>query len=123
MISGARFVINLWTWKVFKLRYSTAVSDFAWSVDSVIALNCVLSRTDHPVVKLLRKHQYRVYNRLYPIVSKGLPKSPAMPLRPRHSIHNPLHPGKRLVWKTVGSYLCSPGFFFVLPSFNFVNEI
>ncbi|XP_005937500.1 VPS9 domain-containing protein 1 [Haplochromis burtoni] len=52
----------------------------------------LLSRSDHPVVKLLRKHQYRVYNRLYPIVSKGLPKSPAMPLRPRHSIHNPLHP-------------------------------
>ncbi|XP_062245124.1 VPS9 domain-containing protein 1 isoform X1 [Platichthys flesus] len=40
----------------------------------------LLSRSDHPVVKLLRKHQYRVYNRLYPIVSKG--RSPALLLRP-----------------------------------------
>ncbi|CAN9498686.1 unnamed protein product [Ophioblennius macclurei] len=35
----------------------------------------LLSRSDHPVVKLLRKHQYRLYNRLYPIVSShGLPR-------------------------------------------------
>ncbi|CAB1428731.1 unnamed protein product [Pleuronectes platessa] len=40
----------------------------------------LLSRSDHPVVKLLRKHQYRVYNRLYPIVSKG--RSRALLLRP-----------------------------------------
>ncbi|XP_029289525.1 VPS9 domain-containing protein 1 isoform X2 [Cottoperca gobio] len=52
----------------------------------------LLSRSDHPVVKLLRKHQYRVYNRLYPIVSKGLPQSPALPLRPSRSTHNLLHP-------------------------------
>ncbi|XP_034031560.1 VPS9 domain-containing protein 1 isoform X2 [Thalassophryne amazonica] len=37
----------------------------------------LLSRSDHPVVKLLRKHQFQVYNRLYPIVSKGLHQSPA----------------------------------------------
>lgn len=52
----------------------------------------LLSRSDHPVVKLLRKHQYRIYNRLYPLVSKSLPQSPARPLRPSHSIHNLLHP-------------------------------
>uniref|UniRef100_A0A3P8S7S9 VPS9 domain containing 1 n=1 Tax=Amphiprion percula TaxID=161767 RepID=A0A3P8S7S9_AMPPE len=52
----------------------------------------LLSRSDHPVVKLLRKHQYRIYNRLYPIVSKGLPQSPNMPLRPSRSIHNLLRP-------------------------------
>ncbi|KAM7396336.1 hypothetical protein PAMP_019381 [Pampus punctatissimus] len=52
----------------------------------------LLSRSDHPVVKLLRKHQYRVYNRLYPIVSKGLPQSPAVALRPSHSTQNLLHP-------------------------------
>ncbi|XP_060933300.1 VPS9 domain-containing protein 1 [Limanda limanda] len=42
----------------------------------------LLSRSDHPVVQLLRKHQYRVYNRLYPIVSKGRVQSPALLLRP-----------------------------------------
>ncbi|TNN28911.1 VPS9 domain-containing protein 1 [Liparis tanakae] len=52
----------------------------------------LLSRADHPVVKLLRKHQYRVYNRLYPIVSKALPHSPALPLRHSCSSHNLLHP-------------------------------
>ncbi|XP_040894992.1 VPS9 domain-containing protein 1 isoform X2 [Toxotes jaculatrix] len=52
----------------------------------------LLSRSDHPVVKLLRKHQYRIYNRLYPIVSKGLPQSPALLLRPSRSTHNLLHP-------------------------------
>ncbi|XP_075996400.1 VPS9 domain-containing protein 1 isoform X2 [Genypterus blacodes] len=52
----------------------------------------LLSRSDHPVVKLLRKHQYRVYNRLYPIVSKTVPpQSPALPLRPSCSSHS-LHP-------------------------------
>ncbi|XP_059190915.1 VPS9 domain-containing protein 1 [Centropristis striata] len=56
----------------------------------------LLSRTDHPVVKLLRKLQYRVYNRLYPIISKGLPQSPALPLRPSHSTHNLLHPETKM---------------------------
>lgn len=51
------------------------------------------SRSDHPVVKLLRKHQYRIYNRLYPIVSKGLPQSPALPIRPSPSVHS-LNPGR-----------------------------
>ncbi|XP_026167840.1 VPS9 domain-containing protein 1 isoform X2 [Mastacembelus armatus] len=51
----------------------------------------LLSQSEHPVVKLLRKHQYRIYNRLYPIVSKGLPKSPAQPLRSSSSTHNLLH--------------------------------
>uniref|UniRef100_A0A3Q3BEA5 VPS9 domain containing 1 n=1 Tax=Kryptolebias marmoratus TaxID=37003 RepID=A0A3Q3BEA5_KRYMA len=52
----------------------------------------LLSRSDHPVVKLLRKHQYRIYNKLYPIVSKGLPQSPTLSLRSSHSVHNLLHP-------------------------------
>uniref|UniRef100_UPI0037E7E3B8 VPS9 domain-containing protein 1 n=1 Tax=Semicossyphus pulcher TaxID=241346 RepID=UPI0037E7E3B8 len=63
----------------------------------------LLSRSDHPVVKLLRKHQYRVYNRLYPIVSKGLPQSPSLQLRPSRSTHNLLHPEtQRKPAKTVG---------------------
>ncbi|XP_056271864.1 VPS9 domain-containing protein 1 isoform X2 [Pseudoliparis swirei] len=62
--------------------------------DSLVSgLVCyLLSRADHPVVKLLRKHQYRVYNRLYPIVSKALPHSPSLPLRHSCSSHNLLHP-------------------------------
>lgn len=36
----------------------------------------LLSQSDHPVVKLLRKHQYRIYNKLYPIVSKAVDQSP-----------------------------------------------
>ncbi|XP_042352505.1 VPS9 domain-containing protein 1 isoform X1 [Plectropomus leopardus] len=52
----------------------------------------LLSQSDHPVVKLLRKYQYRIYNRLYPIVSKGFPRSPALPLRPSRSTQNLNHP-------------------------------
>ncbi|KAM7002400.1 VPS9 domain-containing protein 1 isoform 1-T1 [Tautogolabrus adspersus] len=64
----------------------------------------LLSRSDHPVVKLLRKHQYKVYNRLYPIVSKGLPQSPDLQLRPSRSTHNLLHPETpRKPARTVGS--------------------
>ncbi|XP_070827959.1 VPS9 domain-containing protein 1 isoform X1 [Chaetodon trifascialis] len=64
----------------------------------------LLSRSDHPVVKLLKKHQYRVYNKLYPIVSKGLPHSPALPLRPSHSTQNLCHPeAQRKPTRTVGS--------------------
>ncbi|XP_011474759.1 VPS9 domain-containing protein 1 isoform X2 [Oryzias latipes] len=51
----------------------------------------LLSRSDHPVVKMLRKHQYRIYNRLYPLVIKGAPQSPALPLRPSRSVHSLLH--------------------------------
>uniref|UniRef100_A0A7N8YJC4 VPS9 domain containing 1 n=1 Tax=Mastacembelus armatus TaxID=205130 RepID=A0A7N8YJC4_9TELE len=58
----------------------------------------LLSQSEHPVVKLLRKHQYRIYNRLYPIVSKGLPKSPAQPLRSSSSTHNLLHSGGARAW-------------------------
>ncbi|XP_033943403.1 VPS9 domain-containing protein 1 isoform X1 [Pseudochaenichthys georgianus] len=54
----------------------------------------LLSRADHPVVNLLRKHQYRVYNRLYPIISKGLVQSPPRPLTPSRSTHL-LHPEKK----------------------------
>ncbi|XP_077423752.1 VPS9 domain-containing protein 1 isoform X2 [Vanacampus margaritifer] len=52
----------------------------------------LLSRSDHPVVKLLKKHQYRIYNRLYPIVSKGLPASHVLPLKKSNSTHNLPHP-------------------------------
>ncbi|KAJ7997765.1 hypothetical protein DPEC_G00215520 [Dallia pectoralis] len=45
----------------------------------------LLSCPDHPVMKLLKRHQYRVYNRLYPIVSKCLPASPALSIKPSHS--------------------------------------
>ncbi|XP_035859126.1 VPS9 domain-containing protein 1 isoform X1 [Sander lucioperca] len=72
----------------------------------------LLSRSDHPVVKLLRKHQYRVYNRLYPIVSKRLPQSPALPLRPSRSTHNLLHPDsqtKPTRGSSVGSQSFSTG--------------
>uniref|UniRef100_A0A3Q3JKF5 VPS9 domain-containing protein n=1 Tax=Monopterus albus TaxID=43700 RepID=A0A3Q3JKF5_MONAL len=64
--------------------------------------NCLQS--DHPVVKLLRKHQFRIYNRLYPIVSKGLPQSPALLLRPSHSTHNLLHSGKVRTWHLAQSF-------------------
>ncbi|KAM3608997.1 uncharacterized protein V6R79_008213 [Siganus canaliculatus] len=64
----------------------------------------LLSRSDHPVMKLLRKHQYGIYNRLYPIISKGLPPTPALPLTPSHSTHNLLHPeSQRKPIRTVSS--------------------
>uniref|UniRef100_A0A672JE29 VPS9 domain containing 1 n=1 Tax=Salarias fasciatus TaxID=181472 RepID=A0A672JE29_SALFA len=53
---------------------------------------CLISfsyRSDHPVVKLLRKHQYRVYNRLYPIVNTSADHqsfiSSSSSLSPSHS--------------------------------------
>ncbi|XP_044212752.1 VPS9 domain-containing protein 1 isoform X2 [Thunnus albacares] len=71
----------------------------------------LLSRSDHPVVKLLRKHQYRVYNKLYPIISKGLPQSPAVPLRPSRSTHNLLHPEtQRKPTTTAGSSVGAQSF-------------
>ncbi|KAM9503618.1 VPS9 domain-containing protein 1-like isoform 3-T7 [Salvelinus alpinus] len=48
-------------------------------------VSCLLSCPDHPVMMLLKRLQYRVYNRLYPIVSKSLPASPALPMKPSHS--------------------------------------
>uniref|UniRef100_A0A4W5MER2 VPS9 domain containing 1 n=1 Tax=Hucho hucho TaxID=62062 RepID=A0A4W5MER2_9TELE len=48
-------------------------------------VSCLLSCPDHPVMMLLKRLQYRVYNRLYPIVSKSLPPSPALPMKPSHS--------------------------------------
>uniref|UniRef100_A0A3Q3WNI7 VPS9 domain-containing protein n=1 Tax=Mola mola TaxID=94237 RepID=A0A3Q3WNI7_MOLML len=68
----------------------------------------LLSRSDHPVVKLLRKYQYRVYNKLYPIVSKGLPLTPAVPLKPSHSSHNLLKPS-RIIGHSIGGRSFSSG--------------
>uniref|UniRef100_A0AAV2L4D8 VPS9 domain-containing protein n=1 Tax=Knipowitschia caucasica TaxID=637954 RepID=A0AAV2L4D8_KNICA len=39
-------------------------------------ISFLFSQSDHPVVKLLRKHQYRIYSRLYPLVCKSV-KSPS----------------------------------------------
>ncbi|XP_062418937.1 VPS9 domain-containing protein 1 isoform X2 [Pungitius pungitius] len=72
----------------------------------------LLSRSDHPVVKLLRKHQYRVYNRLYPIVSKGLPHSPALPLRhscSTHSLHHTETQKRPTRGSSLGGYSFSAG--------------
>ncbi|KAM8891194.1 VPS9 domain-containing protein 1 isoform 2-T4 [Spinachia spinachia] len=72
----------------------------------------LLSRSDHPVVKLLRKHQYRVYNRLYPIVSKGLPHSPALPPRPfcsTHSLHHTETQKRSTRGSSIGGYSFSAG--------------
>ncbi|XP_024911756.1 VPS9 domain-containing protein 1 isoform X2 [Cynoglossus semilaevis] len=54
----------------------------------------LLSRSDHPVVKLLRKHQYSVYNRLYPIISSAAAHSPAPQPTPSHSDHSLLQTGQ-----------------------------
>lgn len=48
----------------------------------------LLSRTDHPVMQLLKKLQYRVYNRLYPIISKGLLGSPQQHQEPQRNLNN-----------------------------------
>uniref|UniRef100_A0A4W5JSL7 VPS9 domain containing 1 n=1 Tax=Hucho hucho TaxID=62062 RepID=A0A4W5JSL7_9TELE len=48
-------------------------------------VSCLLSCPDHPVIKLLKRLQYRVYNRLYPLVSKSLPASPALLMKPSRS--------------------------------------
>uniref|UniRef100_A0A3B3DUS1 VPS9 domain containing 1 n=1 Tax=Oryzias melastigma TaxID=30732 RepID=A0A3B3DUS1_ORYME len=71
-----------WKAKLKKNPEESLVSDL---------VSYLLSRSDHPVVKMLRKHQYRIYNRLYPLVIKGAPQSPAPPLRPSRSVHSLLH--------------------------------
>ncbi|KAG7281531.1 hypothetical protein CRUP_007565 [Coryphaenoides rupestris] len=48
----------------------------------------LLSCPDHPVMILLRKHQYRVYNRLYPIISKGLLGSHHLNQEPQKNLNN-----------------------------------
>uniref|UniRef100_H2SKG3 VPS9 domain containing 1 n=1 Tax=Takifugu rubripes TaxID=31033 RepID=H2SKG3_TAKRU len=63
----------------------------------------LLSQSDHPVVKLLRRHQYRIYNRLYPIVSKGLPRSPALSLQSSRSTPS-FHRGGKPVGSVDGSF-------------------
>uniref|UniRef100_A0AAY5KP43 VPS9 domain-containing protein n=1 Tax=Esox lucius TaxID=8010 RepID=A0AAY5KP43_ESOLU len=58
-------------------------------------VSCLLSCPDHPVMKLLKRHQYKVYNRLYPIVSKSLPASPAQLIKPSHSTQSLSIPDSR----------------------------
>ncbi|XP_033824353.1 VPS9 domain-containing protein 1 [Periophthalmus magnuspinnatus] len=71
----------------------------------------LLSQADHPVVKLLRKYQYRIYNSLYPIVSKGLLQSPGVELRPSLSSQNLLQPDTlRRPERRVSSSVCSHSF-------------
>uniref|UniRef100_A0A8C5D7A4 VPS9 domain-containing protein n=1 Tax=Gouania willdenowi TaxID=441366 RepID=A0A8C5D7A4_GOUWI len=62
--------------------------------DASIVLGLVsylLSCSDHPVVQLLRKHQYRVYNRLYPIVSRSHLESASLSLNSSHRTQKFLH--------------------------------
>ncbi|TSK38480.1 VPS9 domain-containing protein 1 [Bagarius yarrelli] len=51
---------------------------------------------EHPVVKLLKKLQYQVYNRLYPIISQTVPPSPtpgsSMSLKPSYSAQSLMLP-------------------------------
>lgn len=71
----------------------------------------LLSQPDHPVVKLLRKQQYCVYNRLYPIVSKDIAQSPAVKLRTSLSSHNLLQPDTpRRRARAMSSSVCSQSF-------------
>uniref|UniRef100_A0A8C2GTG2 VPS9 domain containing 1 n=1 Tax=Cyprinus carpio TaxID=7962 RepID=A0A8C2GTG2_CYPCA len=55
-------------------------------------ISCLLSYPDHPVMKLLKRLQYRLYNRLYPIVSQCVPLSTApghsLPLKPSRSVQS-----------------------------------
>ncbi|KAG7333349.1 hypothetical protein KOW79_003484 [Hemibagrus wyckioides] len=59
-------------------------------------VNYLLSCPEHPVVKLLKKLQYQVYNRLYPIISQTAPSSPkpghSVSLKPSHSAQSLLLP-------------------------------
>ncbi|XP_039506416.1 VPS9 domain-containing protein 1-like [Pimephales promelas] len=52
-------------------------------------ISCLLSYPDHPVMKLLKKLQYHVYSRLYPIVSQCVPLDTvpgcSLPLKPSRS--------------------------------------
>ncbi|XP_035252264.1 VPS9 domain-containing protein 1 isoform X1 [Anguilla anguilla] len=51
-------------------------------------ISYLLSCSEHPVMKLLKRLQYRVYNRLYPIVSKGSAPSPTQPMKSSRSAQN-----------------------------------
>ncbi|KAM3870009.1 VPS9 domain-containing protein 1 [Diretmus argenteus] len=93
--------------KVWKAKLKKAPDDAAL-VSGLVSY--LLSRSDHPVMKLLRKHQYRVYNRLYPIVSKGLP-SLASPLKPSCSTHNLLYPDlQKKPTRTAGGIVSNQSF-------------
>ncbi|XP_030646505.1 VPS9 domain-containing protein 1 [Chanos chanos] len=63
-------------------------------------VSCLLSCPDHPVMKLLRRLQYRVYNKLYPIVSQCGSVSPlpcrSPSLKPSRSAQSLLLPDSPL---------------------------
>ncbi|XP_035982901.1 VPS9 domain-containing protein 1 isoform X2 [Fundulus heteroclitus] len=86
-----------WRASIKKNPDSSSVSDL---------LSYLFSRSDHPVVKLLRKHQYRIYNKLYPIVSKSLPQSPALVLRASRSAHSLPRPESHRKPSRTGSHGC-----------------
>lgn len=62
------------------LHVSTSVNSYLVLVFHRMSVFSDPSCPDHPVMQLLRRLQYRVYNRLYPIVSQHVPLSP-MPAR------------------------------------------
>ncbi|XP_073709780.1 VPS9 domain-containing protein 1 isoform X1 [Misgurnus anguillicaudatus] len=66
--------------KVWKARLKKSPND-PTLVSGLIS--CLLGCPDHPVMQLLKKLQYRVYNRLYPIVNQRVPLSPI----PGRSLH------------------------------------
>ncbi|KAJ0069209.1 hypothetical protein NL108_003144, partial [Boleophthalmus pectinirostris] len=71
----------------------------------------LLSQADHPVLKLLRKYQYRIYNRVYPIVSKGVLQSPGVELRASLSSQNLLQPDTpKKPERRLSSSICSHSF-------------
>ncbi|XP_051953654.1 VPS9 domain-containing protein 1-like isoform X2 [Xyrauchen texanus] len=55
-------------------------------------ITCLFSSPDHPVMRLLKRLQYRVYNRLNPTVSQRVPLSPmpccSLPLKPFRSVQS-----------------------------------
>ncbi|KAJ8416320.1 hypothetical protein AAFF_G00383420 [Aldrovandia affinis] len=51
-------------------------------------ISYLLSCSEHPVMKLLKRLQYRIYNHLYPIVSRSPALSPAVPVKGSHSVQN-----------------------------------
>lgn len=75
--------------KIWKAKLKKSPND-PTLVSGLIAF--LLSYPDHPVMKLLKRLQYRVYNRLYPIVSQCSPLNTtpghSLSLKPSRSAHS-----------------------------------